>query len=135
MKLPHIIAVAVLFAMGCSVAVWRTEWFQQRVFPETHWRQKVNELKQRVAASEFSLGDMAIELEKKRRTADLEVMQTTNRSKLIGMDSERASEEAAEQISKEIKGLTDVFRMMQEGLEKNREKLAAAEEQLARYAK
>jgi hypothetical protein len=135
MNRPGIIAVALLVAIGCSVVLWRTEWFQQRFFPETYWRQKVNELKQKVAASQFSLGDFAIELEKKRRTADLEVAQKTNRSRLVGMDSTRASKEAAEQVSQEIKGLTDGLRIMQEILEKDREKLAAAEEQLARYGK
>jgi hypothetical protein len=135
MKRSYVIVFALLFAISCTVGLWRTEWFQQRFFPETYWYQKVNDLKQQVAASEFSLGHIAIELEKKRRTADLEVAQKVNMSKLAGMDSERASKDAAEEISNEIKGLTDVLQMMQGGLEKDREKLAAAEAQLARYVR
>ena len=107
MKRWHVIVVALLFAIGCSVVVWRTESFQQRFFPETYWHQKVNELRQKIAAREFMLSNTAIELEKKRRTADLEVAQKTNTSRLVGMDPERASKEASEQVSKEIKGLTD----------------------------
>jgi hypothetical protein len=135
MKWLPVTVVALLFAVGCSLVLWRTEWFQQRFFPRTYWHQKVTELKKKVAASEFSLGHFAIELEKKRRTADLEATQKANISELVGMDSARATKEAIEQISKEIKGLTDVLRIMQEGLEKDRERLASAEEQLVLYAK
>jgi hypothetical protein len=133
MKRSYVIALALLVAAGGSISLWHSEWFQRRFFPETYWRQQVNERQKNLAASELMLSNMAIEVEKKRRTADLDVMQMTGSARALGMDSELASKEAAERVSQEIKGLTEGYQIVREMLEKNRKELAEAETQLARY--
>jgi hypothetical protein len=134
-KRSYVILAVLLFVIGSSFGLWRTDWFQEHVFPETYWRQKVNELKGSVSGGEWMISHTVFEIEKKRRTAELDVAQKVELSRRIGMDLDRAGKEAAEEIAKEIDGLTQLLRIMHEGLKKDREKLAVAQQQFARYAK
>jgi len=131
---PPIVVVGIIAAVVITaILIWRTDWFQQRIFPENYWTQRVAKLESSVQAQEFVIEHLRLELAKKTLTAIIEVSQKVKIATEVGMDTRKAAKEAADEVKAEILALKDLIKISEETLEEMKVELDRARSELTKH--
>lgn len=125
--------ILIIILSVISILVWRTEWFQQAVFPKRYWAEKVNKLERSIRVQEFMIRDTSIELAKMMATIKFDIAQEANLAEMTGIDSEKMIEEAAKTKMQEIENLRKSIDMMEKILSKEQKELEMARQKMAEY--
>ena len=130
-KIRSLALIVILSAL--SIFVWRTELFQQSVFPKRYWTKKVNILKRDIRANECLIRHTNIELEKKFATIGFDIQQKVNAAKLAGIDSDKVYTDTAERKRREMENLIKTIDKMDNMLSRKEEELEMARRKTAEY--
>ena len=130
-KIRSLALIVILSAL--SIFVWRTELFQQSVFPKRYWTKKVNILKRDIRANECLIRHTNIELEKKFATIGFDIQQEVNAAELAGIDSDKIYTDTAERKSREMENLIKAIDKMDNMLSRQEEELEMARRKTAEY--
>ena len=130
-KIRSLALIVILSAL--SIFVWRTELFQQSVFPKRYWTKKVNKLKRNIRVNEYLIRHTNIELEKKFATIGFDIQQEVNAAELAGIDSDKIYTDTAERKSRERENLIKAIDKMDNMLSRQEEELEMARRKTAEY--
>jgi len=123
---PIVIVGLIAAVVITAILIWRTDWFQQRFFPENYWTQRVAKLESSVRGYEFSIEHFRLEFAKKTLTAEIEVAQMA----MYGIQ-----ELAAERVKTEIDVISNLIKNSEDRLTEAKVELDRARSELRRIKK
>ena len=118
-----VVWVGLIVVSVAAYVVWNTEWFHKSVFPEEFWAARVIEDKRMVLFTENATRSCQLDLEKLRRTRDIDLYQR----RLDGMTDQEAAEDLRVELQATLlicKAMSDSYEHFAKSLERTRNELA-----------
>jgi len=129
-------ALVLSLIYGFFAWIWESKPIQRNFFPKDYWEKKANELESEIEFYEGMLQNAKIELEKKEMVMDLEIKQTMQLNKALGIDPVAVREEVAAKrraINAEIQQLKDEVVTWRKRSKEARRLLYEARREFLRY--
>ncbi len=131
------IILSVIAITACGYFIWQTDTLQRNIFPKrywTHyWTEQIVKLKASIKKDEFSISIMAIELQKRQRTRDLDILQAMIVTKSLDIANQEARQEAIKSLVDEDRSLLEELKANQQQLDDDKKDLEKANRELSRY--
>lgn len=128
-----IITAILLVLVFAARWVWGQDSVQRVVNPREYWTQEVKKLERELSLAEHSVRAALYDLQEYSRTADLRMTRHLDQLLLAGIPADRAAQLASDYLQLEFQRLTEQLEASQYVLERTRQQLLSAREELSRY--